>query len=386
MPKERFEGISPSPTSLSDEILKIERKSGNKIIRFDLAEPAFSPPDAAIKMTIDAIRLGKYKYSSSWGIPELRKVIGKYLTSTRGLVYSWEEVLITSGAKFANYSFFAGLLKQKDVVLLLKPYWMSFKAVPQILGLKVLEVQAKEPYHLDEEALKVAMKKHPRAIVVNSPNNPTGGLLNEADLRLLRDLSIDFNLLVISDEIDWAYVYNGHRFISPAILEGMHDRTIITDGFSKLFGMTGWRVGFAAGPKEMLAKMHIIQAHAVGAPATFAQYGCLAALKNFDEHLRNIVIQSDLKRKRTVKALNTIAELECPIPEGGFYAYPFIKSKRFSTSASFAKHLLREAGVAVIPGEHFSDNRKRFRLCYAVSDNDLSIGLERISRFFQKEY
>lgn len=383
MPKERFEGISPSPTSLSDEISKIEKKTGTRIIRFDLAEPVFPPPDAAIKMTIEAIRLGKYKYSSSWGIPELRKAVSEYLAATRGLAYSWEEVLITSGAKFANYSFFAGLLKQKDAVILLKPYWMSFKAVPQILGLNVLEVQAKEPYHLDEEALKVAMKKHPRAIVVNSPNNPTGGLFDESDLRLLRDLSTDFDMLVISDEIDWAYVYDGRRFISPATLESMHDRTIITDGFSKLFGMTGWRVGFAAGPKELLAKMHIIQAHAVGAPATFAQYGCFAALEGFEKHLRNIVMQSDLQRKRAVKALNTMAALECPLPEGGFYAYPFIKSKRFSTATSFAKQLL-EAGVAVIPGEHFGDSRGRFRLCYAVSDSDLSVGLERMSRFLQK--
>jgi aspartate aminotransferase len=385
VPKERFEGISPSPTSLSDEISKIEKKAGTRIIRFDLAEPASPPPDAAIKMTIEAIQLGKYKYSSSWGIPELRKAVSEYLAVTRGLAYSSEEVLITSGTKFANYSFFAGLLKQKDAVLLLKPYWMSFKAVPQILGLNVLEVQAKEPYHLDEEALKVAMRKRPRAIVVNSPNNPTGGLFDESDLRLLRDLTTDFDMLVISDEIDWAYVYDGRRFTSPATLESMHDRTIITDGFSKLFGMTGWRVGFAAGPKELLAKMHIIQAHALGAPATFAQYGCLAALEGFEEHLRNVVMQSDLQRRRTVKALNTVAAIECPLPEGGFYVYPFIKSKRFSTATSFATQLLREAGVAVIPGEHFGDNKGRFRLCYAVSDSDLSIGLERISRFLQKD-
>ncbi|MGA2572879.1 MAG: aminotransferase class I/II-fold pyridoxal phosphate-dependent enzyme [Candidatus Methanomethylicaceae archaeon] len=384
MQKERFEGISPSPTSLSDEISKIEKKIGTRIIRFDLAEPTFPPPNAAINRTIEAIRLGKYKYSSSWGIPELRQAISEYLAATRGLAYSCEEVLITNGAKFANYSFFAGLLKQKDAVLLLKPYWMSFKAVPQILGLNVLEVQAKEPYHLDEEALIAAMKKRPRAIVVNSPNNPTGGLFDEADLRLLKDLSIDFDMLVLSDEIDWAYVYDGRRFISSATLESMQERTIITDGFSKLFGMTGWRVGFAAGPKELLAKMHTIQAHVVGAPATFAQYGCLAALEGFGDYLRNIVMQSDLQRKRTVKALNTVAALECPLPEGGFYAYPFIKSKRFTTAAFFAEKLLREAGVAVIPGEHFGDSRGRFRLCYAVSDSDLSIGLERISRFLQK--
>jgi len=377
----RFEGIAPSPVSLLEKIARVEREKRLKVIRFDVAEPTFPPPENAIKGTIDALTKGRYKYSSSWGIPELRAAISDYLKATRGVTFTEDEVLVTTGGKFANYAFFSAL-NPGDSVVLIKPYWVSFKAVPTILGINTVEVWAKDPYHLDQEAMKTAMRNRPRAVVVNTPNNPTGGLLDDSDLKLLRDLAEDFDLLVLSDEIDWAYVYDGKKFVSPASFEGLKERTVITDGFSKVFGMTGWRVGFAAGPKELLKRMHTVQEHSVSAPATFAQYGCLSALEGYAGHIKSVVRLCDSNRKMVVRALSAIKGISCPVPEGGFYAYPRILGGRFARMEDFAAALLEDAGVAVVPGEHFGDDRGHFRLCYALPAAEVSDGLKRIAEFF----
>jgi aspartate/methionine/tyrosine aminotransferase len=378
----RFEGIAPSPVSLLEKIARVEREKRLKVIRFDVAEPAFPPPEDAVKGTIDALMKGRYKYSSSWGIPELRDAICGYLKATRNVSVSGEEVLVTTGGKFANYAFFSALFKPGDSVVLIKPYWVSFKAVPMILGINAVEVWAKDPYHLDQEGMKAAMRKRPRAVVVNTPNNPTGGLLNGRDLKFLRDLAEDFDLLILSDEIDWAYVYDGRKFVSPASFEGLKERTIITDGFSKVFGMTGWRVGFAAGPKALLRRMHTIQEHSVSAPATFAQYGCLSALEGYRGHINEVVKRCDANRRYVVGKLNATGCVECPLPEGGFYVYPRLIKGDFASTEAFAGALLEEAGVAVVPGEHFGDDRGYFRLCYALPADEVSDGLKRIAEFF----
>ncbi len=381
MSGDRFEGIAPSPVSLLEKIARIEREKRLKVIRFDVAEPAFLPPKNAVEGTIEALMKGSYKYSSSWGVSELRASISDYLKATRGVTFAEDEVLVTPGGKFANYAFFSGFFKPGDSVVLIKPYWVSFKAAPTILGINAVEVWAKDPYHLDQETMRAAMLKRPKAIVVNSPNNPTGGLLDESDLRFLKDLAEDFDLLILSDEIDWAYVYDGRKFVSPASFEGLRERTIITDGFSKVFSMTGWRVGFAAGPKELLNRMHTVQEHSVSAPSTFAQYGCLSALEGYAGYIKKIVKLCDSNRKMVVRALSAIKVISCPVPEGGFYAYPRILEGHFANTEDFANLLLEGASVAVVPGEHFGDSRGHFRLCYALPAAEVSDGLKRIAEF-----
>ena len=384
MALKKFGKIPPSPISLIDKIKQVEREKGFKVIRFDVAEPLFSPPKSAIRGTIDALNGGKFKYSSSRGIPELRLAITKFLKKTRNLDYKPDEVLITTGSKFANFAFFAGLLNHGDKVVLLKPYWTSYKAVPSILGIRTIEVWSTAPYHLNEEALKKAMAKKPKAIVVNTPNNPTGGLLNESDIKLLRDLAQDYDLLVLSDEIDWAYVYDGDKFISPASIEGLRSRVVVTDGFSKAFGMTGWRVGFAAGPKQLIENMHIIQEHSVSAPATFAQYGCLSAINDSDTCLKINIEQCAINRKIVIEAFNNSNHVECDYNEGGFYVYPKLIDRRFRSTDEFAIELLETAGVAVLPGAYFGDKRRHFRLCYALPQAEVMIGVRRINNFFEE--
>jgi aspartate/methionine/tyrosine aminotransferase len=373
--------IPLSPISMIEIINKIEKEKGIRVIRFDVAEPMFTPPWDAIKGTVNALLKGYYRYSPSLGIIELRKAISNYLKETRNLDYSEDEILVTVGGKFAVFSFFLGLLKHGDYVVLLRPYWSSYKAIALMLGINTLEVWSKDPYHLDEESLKEIMSKRPKAIIINSPNNPTGGILDINDIKLLKDLVEDYNIYVLSDEIDWAYVYDNRKFISPASIENLREKTIIIDGFSKVFCMSGWRVGFAAGPKELIDKMKIVQEHTVSSPTTFAQFGCLSAIEKYREYIPIIVRECDRKRKFIVEKLNKINGIECSIPEGGFYVYPYIRLEKSTLELA---HYLLLNGVAVIPGEFFGDNRNRLRLCYAISDEDISIGIERISKFIEK--
>lgn len=376
MPKERFGKICPSPISF------LEKGCAPPVgvIRFDVAEPDFPPPEEAVEATRQALSNGKFRYSPSWGIPELREALAAFLKSTRQIEYSMDEILVTTGGKLANYAFFASLLCPGDSVVLIKPFWTSFKAVPEMLGIRTVEVWAEAPFHLDEEALKSAVDGRTRAIVLNSPNNPTGGILDESDLRLVRDLAEDHDLLVLSDEIDWAYVYGGRRFVSPASIEGLRDRVVVTDGFSKVFCMTGWRVGFAAGPKKLVDRLHMVQEHAVSSPSTFAQYGCLRALEVYRKYLERNLADCRRNLEIVLDRLNSTGAIACPEPEGGFYAYPKI-DPAFCSSLEFCEVLLEREGVAVIPGEYFGDDRNHFRLCYAVQRELLEEGLERVVRF-----
>jgi len=381
-----FSDIPPSPVSISDEVAKVERVKGIKVVRFDVAEPIFPPPEEAVRGTMEALAKGLYKYSSSWGVLELRRAIYNYL-KIRGVSLDDEEdakeVLVTVGGKFADFAFFSGLFRCGDSVVLVKPYWVSFKAAPLILNLKAIECWSNEPYHLDHESLKSAMDKRPKAIVVNSPSNPTGGVLNQDDLHLLRDLVVDNDLYVLSDEIDWAYIYDGNKFVSPFSIEELRGRTVISDGFSKVFGMTGWRVGFAAGPVSLLEKMHKVQEHAVSSPTTFAQYGCISALSDCEVYIKNLVGRCDANRKKIVDCLNSIPGLICPMPEGGFYVYPEFKDNFSKDAATLSKRLLCDAGVSVVPGEYFGDSRRRFRICYALEESTIDEGLRRLKTFFE---
>ncbi len=376
MPQERFDRICPSPISF------LENGVGppGGVIRFDVAEPGFPPPEGAIEATKQALSSGMFRYSPSRGIPELRGALATFLKSTRQIEYSIDEILVTTGGKFANYAFFASLLKPGDSVVLTKPFWTSYKAVPEMLGVRVVEVWATPPYHLDEEALKSVLGETTRAIVLNSPNNPTGGILSESDLRLVKDLAEDRDLLVLSDEIDWAYVYGGRHFVSPASIEGLRDRVVVTDGFSKVFCMTGWRVGFAAGPKPLIDRMHTVQEHAVSSPPTFAQYGCLRALDGYREYIERNLATCRRNLESVLDTLNSTGSIICPEPEGGFYVYPRL-DPAICSSREFCDALLRREGVATIPGECFGDSRNHFRLCYAVNREVLDEGLGKIARF-----
>lgn len=374
----KFSTLPVSPVSFTDLIRRVEREKGIRMIRFDLAEPLFPPLKEAIEETENAVRSGYVHYPPPRGIPELVKEIISFLKRTRSLEFKKEEVIVTPGAKFSVYSAFASLLDPGDEVLLITPYWVSFKAIPEMFGARCSEVKMKRPFGLDEEAMKEAVKGK-KVLVLNSPNNPTGWVASESELNLLRDLALDEDLIVISDEVDWAYVYEGrHRSITT--LPEMKERTLLIDSFSKVYGMTGWRVGFSAGPKWLIDDMLMVQQHSVSGPTTFSQKACAEILKNAEAYAERIVKLCLENRDYLVEELSRF--VDCPKPPGAFYLFP--DASKLGIDGEGLSRSLLEHGVSVAPGRLFGEGFERnFRICYAMPKEDVKEGARRMESFFR---
>ncbi len=375
----KFKELPISPVALTDLVRRVEREKSVKVYRLDLAEPLFSPPDEAISETVNAVKSGYYRYTPPRGLPELVEAIQRYFKRTRGLEYSPEEIIVTPGAKFAVYTFFASVLEEGSEVVLITPFWVSFKAIPMMMGGKVVEVPMQRPqWRIEEEALKQAVSKKCRAIVINTPHNPTGAVHGLEELKLIRDLAVDYNLYVLSDEVDWAYVYDEYKHISPATLDGLKERTLVVDSFSKVFCMTGWRVGFAAGPKDLIDDMLVVQQHSVSSPAAFAQKACIPVLEKAEEYAAKIVELCKWNRDYFYEKLSRIDGVECVKPPGAFYFFPRV-AKAEELRDGLAEKLIWEAHVAVAPGSLFGEQFKdHFRACYALPKNYLQEAVDRL--------
>ena len=363
------------------EYVRRAEKKGIKVTRFDVAEPLFNPPKEAIEDTIKAVEEGAYRYSPPRGIPELVDAVAEFLGRTRGLEYDREEIIVTPGAKFAIYAAFTALLRPGDEAVMIAPCWVTFRALPTIMGAKAVEVPMKKPFGLDEEALKEAVTDRCRLIVLNNPHNPTGWVFKEEELKLVADLAEEHDLTVVSDEVDWPYVYEG-RHMSIASLPGMKERTLVVDSLSKAYAMTGWRVGIAAGPKWLIDDMLVIQQHSVSSPATFAQVGCVRVLERYEENVAEIVETCRWNRDHIVSELSRFDCLECPRPPGGFSLFPSLRG--VDIDGMKLMELMLEYGVAVAPGELFGEAyRRNFRMCYAMPREMVVEGVRKLVRFFE---
>lgn len=378
----RFKSLPASPISLSDLVRDVEARKGIKVVRFDIAEPLIPPPKEAVEGTLWAIKSGRTRYTPPRGLPELVDAIREYLKVSRGLDYSADEVIVTPGAKFAIFAALKSILSPGDEVVLISPYWVSFKSLALMLGARVVEVRMKKPFGLDEEFLKGAINARTKVIVVNTPHNPTGWVFTTEELKLIRDLAIDNDLYIISDEVDWAYVYEG-KHVSIASLPDMKDRVVVIDSFSKVFSMTGWRVGYAAGPKEVVDDMLVIQQHTVSAPTTFAQWGCLKVLEKVVKdrtYIDSLLRLCRRNRDYIVKELSGIEGIECPKPPGAFYLFP--SAEGLGVSSDVLVKELMEYGVAVTPGYLFgSEFKYYFRICYAMPEEDVIEGIKRLKNY-----
>lgn len=375
--------IPISPVSISDMVKIVEERGNVRVIRFDVAEPCFNPPENALDSTCKAVLEGYNRYSPTKGLLELREGLKTFLEETRGVSYSPEEIIVTPGSKFSSYCVFASLLKPVDEVILLTPFWSSFKAIPMLLGVKnVKEVLTDPLYKVNRERFQNAVTRRTKLVVLNTPNNPTGGILDKSDLKFIVDLALEKEFYILSDEVDWAYTYDGHVHYSPAAVDNGFERTIVTDSFSKVFCMTGWRVGFAAGPRNIIDRMNVIQQHTVTAPVTFAQKACLDVLADYKEYVKTVVRLALRKRNMIVDGLKKISRLESPTPPGAFYIFP--RDRRGVDAENLAVELLNKAHVAVAPGTIFGEGSEHnFRICYAIPDEDLKEGVERLRVFFE---
>ena len=356
--------LTPSPTLQLSATVKSLVAQGQCVFDFTAGEPSLDSPDAAKDTAITAIQEGFTKYTAVTGIDELKDAIIEKFRCDQGLTYSRSQIVVSCGAKHTLFNLALALFEAGDEVIIPAPYWVSYPE--QILVADAtpvfLPTSESENFAIDPSNLQNLMTERTKAIILNSPCNPTGSMYQRKTLEEIAALAIQHNILVISDEIYEQMVYDDHQHCSIATVHpDMAQHTVIVNGVSKTYSMTGWRIGYAAGPEPLLKAMGIIQSQSTSNPTSIAQKAAVGALqggKNFIEHM---VKELDARRRAIVEGFNQIPGIHCPMPAGAFYAFPNVTGllgRRFqgqviSTPFDLANFFLKEAKVACVPGEPF---------------------------------
>lgn len=381
---ERMKLIPPSGTVSMLEKAKKMVREGRKVLHLGVGEPDFDTPEHIKKAAYHALKNGFTHYTSSKGILELRDAISKDLGKRGVDVDPSNEILVTPGAKHAVYCACLATLNQGNEVLVVSPSWTTFYICIQAAEAKPVEVPTEEDYSLNEELLKERVTNRTKMILINSPNNPTGGVLTGKEINVIADLAKDYDLLVLSDEIYDRIVYEGFKPVSIASLNEMRDRTITINGFSKTYAMTGWRLGYAAANNEIIEAMQRIQQATTTCPASFIQMAGLKALKGPQNCVERMVKEYAERRKVIVKELNEIPKITCPMPKGAFYVFPDFSSLNMS-SKEIAEELLNKEGVCTTAGSVFgSFGEGHIRFSYATSKTIISEGIGKVREFVKK--
>lgn len=355
------------------------------VISLGIGEPDFPTPPAILQAGIKALERGETHYTSNSGLIELRQAISGHLTRLYGVEYDPEtEILITVGVSEALHLALMAIVDQKDEVIVPTPCFVSYAPGVVFAGGTpvIISTTAQDEFQVSAESVSGAITPRTKALLLGYPNNPTGAVMSRAKLLEIARIADERDLLVISDEIYDRLVY-GVDHTCFASLPGMKERTVVLQGFSKSYAMTGWRLGYAAGPAQVLAGMRKVHQYIIMSAPTVAQYAALEALQSCEPDLQRMVTEYDRRRRAVSRGLNDIG-LECPEPRGAFYAFPSIVSTGM-TSSEFAEALLAEERVAVIPGTAFGDcGEGRVRISYTTSLEEIDTALERMQRFVQR--
>jgi len=383
--------ISPSLTLDITAKAKKMKAEGIDVIGFGAGEPDFNTPKNIQDAAIKAIQEGKTRYTATSGIIELKQSIIQKLKSDNNLTYIPSQIIVSTGAKQCLANVFQAILNPGDEVLIGVPYWVSYPELVKLADGEPVYVQTEEihKFKLTIENLSRAITPKSVAIVLNSPNNPTGTVYSKEELVKIAEFAKTNNLYIISDEIYEKLLYDDNGHISIASLsEDAYNRTIVINGVSKAYAMTGWRIGYAAGSTEIIALMSNIQSHTTSNPSSIAQYASVEALNGKQDDVRIMVEQFRLRRDYMVKRINSIDNLSCIKPEGAFYVMvnlsnvlnKSIDGKVIKDSLEFSDLLLKKEKIAVIPGIAFGTDNF-IRLSYATSMDNIKSGLDRIERF-----
>ncbi len=376
---EKTVGLKPSGIRKFFDIVS-EMKDA---ISLGVGEPDFDTPWHIRDEGIYSLEKGRTFYTSNSGLRELREEICTYMKRTQDIDYQWDkEVFITVGGSEGIDLMFRAMINEGDEVLIPQPSYVSYEpcavladAVPVIINLK-----NENQFRLMPEELEAAITPQSKILVLPFPNNPTGGIMEKKDLEAIRDIIIKNDLYVLSDEIYGELTYTGNPHVSIASLPGMKERTVVVNGFSKAYAMTGWRLGFACGPQEIISQMVKIHQYAIMCAPTTSQYAAVEALRNGDDDVR-MMRESYNERRRFVLHMLSEMGIPCFEPMGAFYVFPCIKEFGLS-SEEFATRLLEEEKVAIVPGTAFGDSGEGFlRISYAYSIDNLRKALTRLSRF-----
>ncbi len=353
----------------------------SNVISLGVGDPYFVTPWHVREEGIYSLEKGRTFYTGNSGLLELREEIGRYLDRRFGLSYSADEILVTVGGSEAIDIGFRTMLDPGDEVIIPEPCYVSYLPCVKLAGgVPVrLPLEEKDQFKLTKEKLLSAITDKTKILVLPFPNNPTGAILNREELQIIADIVKEHDLFVMSDEIYSELNYEGGH-VSIASIPGMRERTIVINGFSKSYAMTGWRLGYAAGPKEIMKQMLKIHQFVIMCAPTTSQYAAIEALRNGDEDVRRMRESYDERRRFLVNALNEMG-LPCFEPKGAFYVFPNISAYGM-TSEEFARRLLEQERVAVVPGTAFGECGEGFlRISYAYSIDNLKKALDKIEKF-----
>ena len=358
----------------------------DNVISLGVGEPDFQTPWQIRKAGITSLEKGRTKYSSNWGIMQLRTAISDYMERKFGVKYRPdEEILVTVGGSEAIDGCIRAVVSQGDEVIIPQPSYVCYEPITRLAGgvPVIIETKAENDFKVTPEELKNAITDRTKLLILPYPCNPTGAIMEREDLEKLAAVLKDTNILVLSDEIYAELTFSGKRHASPASIDGMWERTITVNGFSKSFSMTVWRLGFACGPCEKMDQITKIHQFAIMCAPTTSQYAAIEALKNCDEDVEHMVKQYDMRRRMMVSGFNKIG-LVCREPRGAFYAFPSIKSTGM-TSEEFCEKLLYSKNVAVVPGTAFGDSGEGFiRASYCYSVEHIKEAISRIGEFLKE--
>lgn len=354
------------------------------VISLGVGEPDYSTPWHICDAAITSIEQGHTAYTSNTGLESLRQELARFLRERYQVEYEPKsEMIITTGVSEGLDIAIRAVVNPGDEVLVVDPSYVSYAPCVTMAGGTPVSVPCaeKDRFRLSADVLMQHITPQSKAMVLNFPNNPTGGVMRREDLEAIADIAIDHDLLILSDEVYAELTYEGHH-VATAAIEGLWDRTITLSGFSKAFAMTGWRLGYICAPPEITAAILKIHQYVMLSSPTMSQYAALEALKNGEEAMREMVREYHLRRNLFVDGLNRIG-LPCHIPEGAFYAFPSVKGTGLS-DYEFAERLITEAGVAVVPGSAFgASGTGHVRCSYAVSRKELSEAIRRMDEFIR---
>ena len=391
---QRCQRVTGSLTLAIDAKAKEMKQKGIDVVGFGAGEPDFDTPEHIRKAAKDALDLGKTRYTPAAGMPELRQAICDKLKRDNGLDYVPQQIVVSNGAKHSLFNSFQALLEEGDEVIVPGPYWVSYPEIVRMAGGVPVIVEGTEANNFKPTIgdFRAAVTDKTRAVVINSPNNPNGFVFTREELQAIGDLAIEKDLSIVSDEIYEFLVYDGAEHISIASLSPeIKERTIVINGMSKAYAMTGWRIGYTASPLNAAKAMTNFQSHSTSCPNSIAQYAALTALSGPDDQLKSMVAEFDRRRRRIVELINEIPGLSCKPPKGAFYVMMNIGGvfgKRYNgapivDSMSFTQLLLDNSHVAVVPGAGFGADAY-VRLSYATSMENIEKGLARIKEFVGK--
>ncbi len=373
------------PSSIRRFLATAQRTSD--LINLGIGEPDFTPPEHVLDAAKQAITEGKTHYAPSNGVPELREALAKKFTRDYGLFYNPEgEILVTVGATEAVFLALLAFVNPGDEVIIPDPGFVCYKPAVLIAGgvpvsLPMLEDDGFRP---DLNAVTSLVTEKSRVIITNSPNNPTGSVLTYDEAAELAKLAVENDLTMISDEVYEKIVYDGSKHYCLATFPGMHDRTIVVNSFSKTYAMTGFRVGYALGPEDLISVMSLVQQFTVACVDGLAQYAATAALEGSQDFVAKMVSEFDKRRKLVHRRLNAVEGFRCSLPKGAFYAFPNIETFK-TPSADFADTILRDSEVIVTPGSSFGNHGEgSLRLSFATSYDRIDEALDRIEKTTRK--